>query len=104
MRSKIGLNKHLYYCSQGLKRAEIICEGKLIKDLNEDFSNDYVKMKTLRNLAEDIMIAATLIRSTIHQTASYATGWFSFSQCQNKSFTPFPQIALQACFTCFVRT
>ena len=52
MRTKIGLNEHLYYCSQGLKRAEIIFEGKLTKDLDEDFSNDYVKLKMLRNLAE----------------------------------------------------
>ena len=40
MRTRIGLNEHLYYCSQGLKRAEIIFEGKLTKDLDEDFSND----------------------------------------------------------------
>ena len=50
--TKIGLNEHLYYCSQGLKRAEIICGGKLTKDLDEDFANDYVKMKTVRNFAE----------------------------------------------------
>lgn len=46
------MNGHLYYCSQGLKRAEIICEGKLIKDIEEDYSNDYVKIKTVRNIAE----------------------------------------------------
>lgn len=50
--TKIGLNEHLYYCSQGLKRAEIICEGKLMKDIEEDFSNDYVKIKTVRSIAE----------------------------------------------------
>lgn len=38
----------------------------------------------------EIIIAITQIRSTTHQTTSYAMGWFSFSQCQNKSFTPFP--------------
>ncbi len=52
MGTKIGLNEHLYYCSQGLKRAEIIYQGKLIKDMEEDYSNDYVKLKTVRDLAE----------------------------------------------------
>lgn len=50
--TRIGLNDHLYYCSKGLKRAKIICQGKLIKDIEEDYSNDYVKLKTVRNLAE----------------------------------------------------
>ena len=50
--TRIGLNDHLYYCSKGLKRAEIICQGKLIKDIEEDYSNDYVKLKTVRDLAE----------------------------------------------------
>lgn len=50
--TRIGLNEHLYYCSQGLKRAEIINQGKLIKDIEEDYSNDYVKIKTVRTLAE----------------------------------------------------
>lgn len=50
--TRIGVNEHLYYCSQGLKRAEIIYQGKLIKDLEEEYSNDYVKIKTERNLAE----------------------------------------------------
>lgn len=51
-KTRIELNNHLYYCSQGLKRAEIIYEGKLIKDIEEDYSNNYVKLKTVRNLAE----------------------------------------------------
>lgn len=50
--TRIGLNEHLYYCSQGLKRSEVIYQGKLAKDLDEDYSNDYVKIKTVRNLAE----------------------------------------------------
>ena len=50
--TRIGLNDHLYYCSKGLKRAEIVCQGRLVKDLDEDYSNDYVKLKTLRNFAE----------------------------------------------------
>ena len=51
-KTRIGMNEHLYYCSQGLKRAEIIYQGKLIKDIEEDYSNDYVKIKTVRNIAE----------------------------------------------------
>lgn len=50
--TRIGLNEHLYYCSQGLNRAEIIYHGKLIKNLDEDFFNDYVKLKTVRNLED----------------------------------------------------
>lgn len=50
--TRIGLNEHLFYCSHGLKRAEIIYQGKLIKDIEEDYSNDYVKIKTVRNIAE----------------------------------------------------
>lgn len=50
--TKIALNDHLYYCSKGLKRAEIICQGKLIRELDEEYSNDYVKIKTARSEAE----------------------------------------------------
>lgn len=50
--TRIGLNDHLYYCSTGLKRAEIICQGHLVKDLEEDYSNEYVKIKTMRNREE----------------------------------------------------
>ena len=46
------MNEHLYYCSQGLNRAEIIYQGKLIKDIEEDYSNDYVKIKTVRDITE----------------------------------------------------
>ncbi len=50
--TRIGKNEHLYYCSQGLKRAEIIYQGALTKDLDEDFSNEYVKIKTVQSLEE----------------------------------------------------
>lgn len=52
--TRIGLNDHLYYCSQGLKRAEKLYEGKLKRELSEDFSNDYVKIKTVRTFDEAI--------------------------------------------------
>ena len=45
-KTRIGLNEHLYYCSQGLKRSELIYTGQLTKELEEDYSNEYVKIKT----------------------------------------------------------
>lgn len=53
-KTRIGLNDHLYYCSQGLKRAELIYAGQLTKELDEDFSNEYVKIKTLQSFDEAI--------------------------------------------------
>jgi len=52
LETRIGKNEHLYYCSQGLKRAETIYQGPLTKDLDEDFSNEYVKIKTVQSLKE----------------------------------------------------
>lgn len=50
--TQIALNNHLYYCSKGLRRAEIIREGPLTREIEEDYSNEYVKVKTLRSLEE----------------------------------------------------
>ena len=50
--TRISLNDHLYYCSKGLKRAKKIYEGRLVKELGEDYSNDYVKIKTVKSIAE----------------------------------------------------
>lgn len=50
--TSIDFRKHLYYCSQGLKRAELIYEGQLTKDLDYDYKNDYVKIKTVKSLNE----------------------------------------------------
>lgn len=50
----VGLQKHLYYCSQGLRRAELIYEGRLTKELDEDYSNEYVKIKTVQSFDEAI--------------------------------------------------
>lgn len=52
--TRIGKNEHLYYCSQGLKRAEIIYQGHLTKELDEDYSNEYVKIKTVQSLEEAV--------------------------------------------------
>lgn len=53
-KTRIGLNDHLYYCSQGLKRSELIYTGQLMKELDEDFSNEYVKVKTVQSFDEAI--------------------------------------------------
>lgn len=46
-------NKKMYYCSRGLKKAEIIKEGTYTScDVNFDFENEYVKIKTFRSLEE----------------------------------------------------
>lgn len=49
-KTKISLNDHLYYCSKGLRRAEKIFEGRLQKDFDEDYCNEYVKIKTVKDL------------------------------------------------------
>lgn len=54
LRTRISLNDHFYYASQGLKRAEIIYKGQLTKDFKEDFGNEYVKIKTLQTFDEAI--------------------------------------------------
>lgn len=50
--TRISLNNHLYYCSKGLNRAKIICQGQLRQELDEDYSNEYVKIKTVHTLEE----------------------------------------------------
>lgn len=52
--TRIGLNDHLYYCSQGLKRAEKLYQGPLTRTLDEDYSNEYVKIKMVRTFDEAI--------------------------------------------------
>ena len=50
--TRIDLNDHLYYCSKGLKRAEKIYQGPLMRELTADFSNEYVQIKTVHTLEE----------------------------------------------------
>jgi hypothetical protein len=50
--SKVEYNKHLFYCSKGLKRAETIYKGELTKNLDSDFENDYIKIKNICCLEE----------------------------------------------------
>lgn len=45
-KSVTELNAHLYYCSKGLKKAEIKKKGSLRDELNKpDFENEYVQVK-----------------------------------------------------------
>jgi len=53
-KTRIGLNDHLYYCSQGLKRAEVLYQGQLTKEIDEDYSNEYVRIKMVRTFDEAI--------------------------------------------------
>lgn len=47
-------NKKMYYCSRGLKKAEKIKEGTYYSSYNDnfDYENEYIKVKTVRNLEE----------------------------------------------------
>lgn len=53
-KTRIGVNDHLYYCSQGLKRSELLYMGQLTKEIDEDYSNEYVKIKTVQSYDEAI--------------------------------------------------
>lgn len=58
------LGGHLYYASQGLKRASTIKKGKLRSDLIDwDFQNEYVKIKWFDDNSnpEDLIAEDTLI-------------------------------------------
>lgn len=47
--SVLGLNKHVYYRSKGLKTAKEIKKGMLVDNIPWDFENDYVKVKWFNN-------------------------------------------------------
>lgn len=44
-RSVTKLNAHLYYCSQGLQRAETIKKGTMAGTMEPDYGNEYVTVK-----------------------------------------------------------
>lgn len=52
--TSVGAYQHLYYCTQGLRRAEKLYQGPLTRPLDEDYSNEYVKIKTVRTFEEAI--------------------------------------------------
>lgn len=46
-KSSIALNHHLYYCSHGLQRAQVLFRDTLRQPIEDpDFENDYVQTKT----------------------------------------------------------
>lgn len=52
MQTKIKLNEHIYYCSHGLNRAQELYRGELTKNIESDYENDYIAIKTVRTLQE----------------------------------------------------
>lgn len=51
--SSIELNHHLYYCSKGLRRAELLYRGDITRPLADpDFENDYVRVKRFSDMSE----------------------------------------------------
>lgn len=55
-KSGIELNHHLYYCSKGLRRAELLYRGTVRCGLEEpDFENDYVQTKSFSDASEPML-------------------------------------------------
>ena len=50
--SRIALNHHPFYCSQGLNRAKEIYRAEIKRMFNPDYANDYVAVKRYRSAAE----------------------------------------------------
>lgn len=49
----IELNHHLYYCSHGLKRAELLYRGRMTRSFEKpDFANDYVRIKRFTDVSD----------------------------------------------------
>ena len=67
------LNKKLYLCSHGLKRAQIIYRGQLSNEFKPDFHNDYVAVKTFHSLEDAISLFVD------DEPASTAYGFFDES-------------------------
>lgn len=47
-----SLNAKMYYCSKGLKKAEIIKKGSISTNIHPDYSNDYVEIKNIHSFDE----------------------------------------------------
>ena len=54
MESKIALNHHVFYASQGLMRSETIYRAQLRQEFEPDFKNDYVSIKHFGTLEEPL--------------------------------------------------
>lgn len=52
-KASVALNHHLYYCSKGLKRAEVLYRGAMVRSFESpDFANDYVRIKQFSDVSE----------------------------------------------------
>lgn len=52
-KSSIELNHHLYYCSKGLHRVELLYKGEMLRSFADpDFENDYVRIKRFSDVSE----------------------------------------------------
>ncbi|GHV37201.1 hypothetical protein FACS18949_17340 [Clostridia bacterium] len=49
LKTDIPVNDHLYYCSQGLQRSEVVLRGFLALSFEPDFCNEYVAIKRIKN-------------------------------------------------------
>lgn len=52
----IDLNKKLYYCSKGLKEAQIIKKGTMSANISPDFENDYVSITWIAKKNIDLIL------------------------------------------------
>lgn len=48
----VGLNKHLFFSSQGLKRAQEVCRAPIYGSFAPDYCNDHVAVKVFRDQQE----------------------------------------------------
>lgn len=51
-RSVEKINAHMYYCSKGLKRKQLLYRDEVAQDFIPDFENDYVRIKQSKQLDE----------------------------------------------------
>lgn len=45
-------NAHMYYCSKGLNRKELVLSGPILQDFVPDFESEYVKIKQSADIAD----------------------------------------------------
>lgn len=63
-----ALGDHMYYCSQGLKRAQVICRDFPEKELTSpDYENDYVIVKVFRTVKEALQIFGKEVQELVFQ-------------------------------------
>lgn len=58
-RSVEEVNAHLYYCTQGLNRKQLVYREEVTQDFTPDFENEHVRIKQSKDLAELIQVFCT---------------------------------------------